>query len=312
MGTLTNFGAGMALAAAVTLLVSGAWCAWKRIGYGAWIRLCVLALPLMLIFSRVLYAIGNILYYTRTAGDLSLMLCFWDGGASVIGALLGLITAAALAEKWTHHRPGTLLDAVGFGFLPGMAVERLFEKGTELGMGQTLDGWMADHPFFAVDDGYGYIVNAVFHYEALVAAVLFAALLVWMLLKRGNPGRNGDLLLAAISLFGACQALLESLRNDGHMLIGFVRVNQIVAIVLPVAALAVWTARAHKGFKGIDWQLLCCWILAAGGIAVATIQEFAVDSSDNVLLDYGIMGAALALVVAAGFAARRIAQKRSA
>ena len=309
---LTQFGAGMALAAAVTLLLSGVWCAWKRLGYGVWIRLCVLALPLMLICSRVLYSIGNILYYTRTAGDLTLMLHFWEGGASVLGALLGLCAAAALTARWTRQNAGTLLDAVGFGFLPGIMIERLFEQGTELGMGQTLDGWMAKHPFFAVDDGYGYIVNAVFRYEAVIAAALFVAILVWMLLKRGNPGRNGDLLLAAAAMFGACQALLESLRNDGHMLIGFVRVNQVISIVLPVVALAVWTAQAHKGFKGFDWKLLVCWILAAGGIAVATIQEFAVDSSDNVLLDYGIMGAALALVVVAGLVARRIAQKRNA
>lgn len=310
---LTGFGAGMALAALTTLVFAYIRCARKGIGYGAWIRLCVLALPLMLIGSRVLYAIGNILYYTRTAGNVWLMLNFWEGGASVLGALLGLILAAALTERWTHAKPGVLLDAVGFGFLPGVCIERLFEKGTELGMGQVIDGgWMAEHPFFAVDDGYGYIVNAVFHYEAVVAAVLFVVLAVWMLIRRGNPGCDGDLLLGGLTLFGVCQALLESLRNDGHMLIGFVRVNQIVSIVLPVAALTVWTIRAHKGFREFDWKLLLCWILAAGGIAVATVQEFAVDSSDNVLLDYGIMAAALALVAFAAFAARNLALKRKA
>ena len=310
---LTGFGAGMALAALTTLVFAYIWCAKKCVVYGVWIRLCVLALPLMLLGSRVLYAIGNVLYYTRTAGNVWLMLNFWEGGASVLGALLGLILAAALTERWTHAKPGVLLDAVGFGFLPGVCIERLFEKGTELGMGQTIDGgWMAEHPFFAVDDGYGYIVNAVFHYEAVVAAVLFVVLAVWMLIRRGNPGCDGDLLLGGLTLFGVCQALLESLRNDGHMLIGFVRVNQIVSIVLPVAALTVWTIRAHKGFREFDWKLLLCWILAAGGIAVATVQEFAVDSSDNVLLDYGIMAAALALVAFAAFAARNLALKRKA
>ena len=310
---LTGFGAGMALAALTTLVFAYIRCVRNGVGYGVWIRLCVLALPLMLIGSRVLYAIGNILYYTRTAGNVWLMLNFWEGGASVLGALLGLILAAALTERWTHVKHGVLLDAVGFGFLPGVCIERLFEKGTELGMGQTIDGgWMAEHPFFAVDDGYGYIVNAVFHYEAVVAAVLFVVLAVWMLIRRGNPGCDGDLLLGGLTLFGVCQALLESLRNDGHMLIGFVRVNQIVSIVLPVAALTVWTIRAHKGFRGFDWKLLVFWVLAAGGIAVATVQEFAVDSSDNVLLDYGIMAAALALVAFAAFAARNLALERKA
>lgn len=310
---LTGFGLGMALAAAAALGFAGAWCAWRRIGYSAWIRLCVLALPLMFLFSRVLYVIGNILFYMNTVADASVMLNFWDGGASVLGALLGLLLAAVLCERWQRLPAGKLLDAVGFGILPGVIVERLFEADTELGMGQPIDGgWMAEHPFFAVDDGWGYIVHAVFHYEAVVAAVLFAVVLCWLILRRNHTRTNGDVLLVVIALFGASQALLESLRNDGHMLIGFVRVNQVVSIVLPVAALTVYTIRAHRGMRGFDKRLFFNWLLAAAGIAVATVQEFAVDSSDNALLDYGIMGAALALVVLAGLLTRRYAQRRTA
>ena len=307
---LTAFGVNAALAAATALIAAGGWCAYRRIRYGAWIRMAVLALPLMLLCSRILYAVGNVLYYTRTVGDLTKMLHFWDGGASVLGALLGLILAAAITERWQKLRPGMLQDAVAIGAPIGLIIERLSEAGTELGMGQTIDAdWMATHPFFAVDDGYGYIVHAVFRYEAIVAAVLLLALLVWVIVRKGDTGAHGDLLLVMLTLLGSSQALLESLRNDGHMLIGFVRVNQIVSIVLPVVALSVWTARAHRGHHGFDWKLLLMWLLAAGGITIATVQEFAVDSSDNVLLDYGIMAAGLAMVVAAALITRRWTRK---
>ena len=102
-----------------------------------------------------------------------------------------------------------------------------------------------------------------------------------------------------------CVSVLGSTGSVGRQTLDIVEHLQ-----LPVAALTVWTIRAHKGFRGFDWKLLLCWILAAGGIAVATVQEFAVDSSDNVLLDYGIMAAALALVAFAAFAARNLALKR--
>ena len=308
---LTAFGAGMALAALAALLTAGAWCAWKRIRYGAWIRMAVIALPLMLVMSRLLYAVGSMNYYIYTVGDLSKMLNFWDGGASVLGALLGLIIAAAITEKWQKLPSGTLLDAVGFGAPVGILVERLFEQGTQLGLGQTIGtGWMAEHPFFAMDDGYGYIVHAVFRYEAVAAAVVFAVILAWMLIRRGSVTVNGDLLLVMLSLFGAAQVVLESFRNDGHMLLGFVRLNQVTAIVFPVAALAIWTARAHRGEHGFDKRLLIHWLMAVAGIAVGIVMEFKVDSSDNVLLVYGIMGASIALVVLAGLLTRRYAARK--
>lgn len=308
---LTAFGAGMALAALAALLTAGAWCAWKRIRYGAWIRMTVIALPLMLVMSRLLYAVGSMNYYIYTVGDLSKMLNFWDGGASVLGALLGLIIAAAITEKWQQLPSGTLLDAVGFGAPVGILVERLFEQGTQLGLGQTIGtGWMAEHPFFAMDDGYGYIVHAVFRYEAVAAAVVFAVLLAWMLIRRGSVTVNGDLLLVMLSLFGAAQVVLESFRNDGHMLLGFVRLNQVTAIVFPVAALAIWTARAHRGEHGFDKRLLIHWLMAVAGIAVGIVMEFKVDSSDNVLLVYGIMGASIALVVLAGLLTRQYAARK--
>lgn len=308
---LTAFGAGMALAALAALLTAGAWCAWKRIRYGAWIRMAVIALPLMLVMSRLLYAVGSMNYYIYTVGDLSKMLNFWDGGASVLGALLGLIIAAAITEKWQKLPSGTLLDAVGFGAPVGILVERLFEQGTQLGLGQTIGtGWMAEHPFFAMDDGYGYIVHAVFRYEAVAAAVVFAVMLAWMLIRRGSVTVNGDLLLVMLSLFGAAQVVLESFRNDGHMLLGFVRLNQVTAIVFPVAALAIWTARAHRGEHGLDKRLLIHWLMAVAGIAVGIVMEFKVDSSDNVLLVYGIMGASIALVVLAGLLTRQYAARK--
>lgn len=308
---LTAFGAGMALAALAALLTAGAWCAWKRIRYGAWIRMAVIALPLMLVMSRLLYAVGSMNYYIYTVGDLSKMLNFWDGGASVLGALLGLIIAAAITEKWQKLPSGTLLDAVGFGAPVGILVERLFEQGTQLGLGQTIGtGWMAEHPFFAMDDGYGYIVHAVFRYEAVAAAVVFAVMLAWMLIRRGSVTVNGDLLLVMLSLFGAAQVVLESFRNDGHMLLGFVRLNQVTAIVFPVAALAIWTARAHRGEHGFDKRLLIHWLMAVAGIAVGIVMEFKVDSSDNVLLVYGIMGASIALVVLAGLLTRQYAARK--
>ena len=313
VGTLpvTSFGAGMALAALAALLVSGAWCAYRRVSYSTWIRMTVLALPLMLVMSRLLYVVGSLNYYIYTVADLSKMLLFWDGGASVIGALLGLIIAAAITEKWQKLPSGTLLDAVGFGAPIGIMVERLFEEGTQLGLGQTIGtGWMADHPFFAMDDGYGYIVHAVFRYEAVAAAVVFAVVLVWMVIRRGNVTVNGDLLLIMLSLFGALQIILESYRNDGHMLLRFVRLNQVVSIVFPVVALAIWTARAHRGEHGFDKRLLLHWLMAAAGVAVGIVMEFKVDSSDNVPVVYGIMGAAIALVVLAGLLTRRYAYKK--
>jgi len=300
----TFFGLGSAAALLVTLLVGGLWCRRQRVSYRAWILLCTAGIPLAWICSRVVFCLSSLPYYLQTIGDWSLMLQFQDGGASLMGAFGGLLLAAFLVEKGQKLPAGTLMDAVGLGAPLGVIIERLCEGPTgSMGHGrQILSNLLL--PLGVTDD----LVHPVYMYEAIAAAVILIVLLVWLGRSSWQVKHAGDVLLVFMVLFGASQVVLDSMRDDRHMLlIHFVHINQIIAIVLPVIALVIWTIRAMK--KGMKKnQAIVAWLVTAAAIGIGIVQEFAVDSSENLFIDYGVMAAACAVIAIVALRMRRRAE----
>ena len=287
----THFGLLCALAMLATLLVAGGWCRLRGVAYGSWIRLCVLGIPLAWLCSRAAYCLTNIPYYFITIENPALMLRFWDGGYSLFGALGGLMLAAFLTAKWQHMNPGILLDGIGLGAPLGAIIERLAETGTGTGWGDAISSeWLMP---LGVTENYW---HPVYLYEAVAAFILLLVLVSWLLSRKGQIV-SGDLMLVFMTLYGSMQVVLESLRDDGHMVVHhFVHVSQIIAIVLPVVALAIWSARlAKKGAK--KSQLISVWLVTIAMIGIGIRQEFAVDHPTfSLVVEYGIMAAAMAVV----------------
>ena len=95
----TLYGALAALSMAALLAVSFLTLRKKGAGYEAFIRFSVLAIPFAFLGSRITFCLSNLSYYLETIGDPLLMLKVWEGGASMTGAMAGVILAAALAAK---------------------------------------------------------------------------------------------------------------------------------------------------------------------------------------------------------------------
>ncbi|MGN0777617.1 MAG: prolipoprotein diacylglyceryl transferase family protein [Aristaeellaceae bacterium] len=297
---LTSYGVKAAAAMAALLLVAGLWCRRERIGYGPWIRLCVLGLPLAFVLSRLLFALTAL-----GSGDVFSSpvqaLYFWDGGASVTGAFAGVVIAAALVEHMTRTRHGVLLDGVALGAPVSLIIERLSEPAMELGIGRYVDteglaflGSLTDgrHP--------------VYLYEAVLALAI-GVVLACMVLRRRGVRHPGDLLLTFLTLYGTSQVVMESLRDDAHMVIYFIRINQIAALLMAVTAFVLWVVRwVRRGAKKPHVAVCCILVLAA--IAQGVVQEFAVDSNPNLLLEYGIMVLCMAVMAAVTLTVRRLAE----
>ena len=134
----------------------------------------------------------------------------------------------------------------------------------------------------------------------------YFALAACLLLRLKNR-RDGELLELFLLLWGLTQALLESLRSDDHMVYHFVRIQQVLAIVLPVAVMLRWTVRAHRnGARALSLSVAWCAVLLA--IASAVLAEFGVDRWGNPLLAYGVMILCLIVVGLAAFFIRRRTQ----
>ena len=307
--TITRFGWGCALALAVGLLMTLPVLRQKKLGYGAMIRLSVCVIPLTWLCSRLLFVafdLGASLFgssfYLDTVGSAVPALYFWDGGYSLMGALLGAVLGAKLAEGWTRSGSGVLRDGLALGLPAAIAVERLLERGTGLGLGKAgTAGWPLNRGIFH-DPEYA----PVYLYEALIAILLLV--LTGILFLRLRDREDGELLEMFLLLWGLTQALLESLRSDDHMVYHFVRVQQVTAFALAIAVMLRWTHRAlRRGAKPLPMALGWVLTLAAAGAAVAA--EFGVDRWGKPLLAYGLMIACLTAVGLIAFRFRSLTKR---
>ena len=292
----TLYGALAALSLAALLAVAGLMLHKKGAGYDAFIRFAVVCVPFAFLGSRIAFCLSNLSYYLETIGDASLMLQAWDGGASMTGAMVGVILAAVLAAKWCKQPVGLMLDAAAFGMPVALIIERLAEPLCEMGWGKYYQSTAFD---FMYDLTQG--MHPVFAYEAIVAGIILIAMVMYFRKQERIPG---DALGFFLVLYGCCQTVLESLRNDGHMkVIHFVRVNQVAGIAMAVIVLIVWSIRCFR--NGGKREAITSWVTAAVCIGFGVVQEFAADGDENpyfsLTLVSGLLAAALVIVCFAWF-----------
>lgn len=153
------------------------------------------------------------------------------------------------ARLWGCWPPPRCLDVTRRGWLPTMgaampplllaaALGRFAECLTTEGIGEYMDNPFWQFFPFAVPDLYGDLRFPVFVWEGLTALVLCA--LVWRCLRRRRTAA-----LTGMLLFALTQVFWESLRRDGFLRFGFVRVNQLWCAVMLAAVTAVWLLRAR-------------------------------------------------------------------
>lgn len=274
---------GLLCALALALMLAAAR---KNTRFDVWIRLCVAAIPLALIGSRLLFGLTAL-----GMGDMTTplqILYAWDGGASMSGAFMGVVLAAFLVERHCKEPHGTLMDKLALGMPLALIVARLAEIPTGVGMGRQVDTPWLQWLGSCTDE-----CHPVFVYEALWAVILGIVLLLF--LRRHH--RPGDVLLTFMTLYGSAQMFFESLRDDYHMVIYYIRINQIAGLIMVLIPFIIWLMRlARNGTKRLDLIVPCAVMVAA--VALCIYQEFQVDSNPNLLKEYVIMAAGVAIMSA--------------
>ena len=290
--------AALLAAACIVLKLKGA-------NYGSFIRLAVLTIPFAFLGSRIAFCLSNLSYYLETIGDASLMLHVQDGGASMTGAMVGVFFAALISAKWSKRPAGTMLDAAAFGMPLALVIERLAEPLCEMGWGKDFQS-TAFNGLYDLTEG----VHPVFAYEAIVAAMIGVAMIVYFCTHRRTV--PGDAMGFFLVLYGCSQTVLESLRNDGHMkVIHFVRINQVAGIALAAIVLIVWSIRCFK--HGGKREATISWLTMVVCIGFGVVQEFAVDGDENPYFSYTLVAGMLAvLLVLASIAWFLLWRKRNA
>ena len=241
------YGAAMAAAAAVALMLSAAGFRKAGLKSGSLSWFAMLAVPMAFFGARIGYCLAALDWVAQQG--ISFFFAFSRGGYMLYGALAGGLIAALVAARLGGEKFTKMIDALAAPTMVLIALGRLAEGLAEQGYGWGISDWfmedggmsliaIEDPSFFyrlpfGVPDMYGNYNWAVFVFEALVACGL--AVLVWRAVVRRDGGR------AVLALLGyaASQELCESLRQDAVLRWGFVRINQILGAVVIVTVLAL-------------------------------------------------------------------------
>ena len=250
--------------------------------------LALWCVPAGLVFARLAYCLVRFSFYFYEMGALS-VLRVWEGGFLLYGAAAGAMAACALLARRSGVSVAAALDDLA---VPGMlviAIGRLAEYFTTEGVGTWIESeWLMRFPF-AVMNEYEEWQLAVFLFEAAAALVILLALL------RVKQGK-GERMLSALLLYACCQVMLESMRMDGCLKIGFVRISQVISalVILGVTCLRAYRVGGKKLALCRALPIVLC-AAAVGGI------EWALDKTpvSNILL-YAVMIALCAFLMVNG------------
>lgn len=248
--------------------------------------LALWCIPAAFVGARLSYCLARSSFYFLEMGPLS-VLRTWEGGFMLYGAALGALLAAGLLARRRGESAAAMLDELAVPGLLAVAVCRLGEGLTGEGVGPWVESAALMRFPFAVQNEFGEWQLAVFVLEAA------AALLIALTVLRVHSG-HGERIMTALLLYACCQVVLESLRMDSCLKIGFVRVSQVISAVV---ILGVTVLRAHRA----GGRALVIRRAAGLGVCAALVGgiEWALDKTpvSNVLL-YGVMIAACAAMYA--------------
>ena len=256
----------------------------------------LLAIPLSLVFSRLLYCVFQLNLFCDTYENPWLMLCIWDGGYSIWGVIPALLLAAWLTAKKQRCSFRSLWDCVSLSSALLFAMLYAGEGRTELGIGKVIDtGFLTSaFPFLVLEQKLGVNVEyrlIVYRLQCLACVVLFLV----MLLSRRKSKTEGILALRFWSIFASMQIFWESLRDDGHMLFIFLRIGQVAAGIVLLWVLIDLSRCYRQAGLHMPWFVWPVFVLCLGLIAAL---EFSLDGrltigTPSMARDYGLMAAVI-------------------
>jgi len=256
------------------------------------LTLALCCLPAALIGARLLYCLFRFDFYVVELGAASILRT-WEGGFLLYGAVIGVLLAVAALAKVKGVSAWLLLDEIAAPGMMAIAISRMAEGMTTEGVGVWIENEFFCRFPFAVLNEYGEWQLAVYLLETLAAVVI----LYYILHLRGARGEKA---LTALLLYAGCQIVLESLRMDACLRIGFVRVSQVLSAVTVFAVTLIRALRVGKK-QAIAGGGVCLACIAAAGVI-----EWALDKTPvNNLILYAMMIAACAVIILNGMKHRR-------
>ena len=288
------YGLTIAVATTCLLLLASLFAEREKLKKGTVTLFATIAIPTSLLFARLLFVICNMDLYTKSYGNPWLALRFFDGGYAMTGVFVGVVLSACITAKIVKVNMAMLMDLLVIPLSIWLAIVRFAERFTALGVGKVVnEGFMTQYfPWLFKVEQMGISTEyrlLVYGYEATIALLLAIGLYIgYRAVKNKKERLNGQLFMQFFVWYGSSQVLMESMRDDGHMLLIFLRVGQLCAMLMPMIMLI-------KCLKyGTVWQRITSIVLFSLALIMVVVLEFSLDGRlsfghPTLLRDYSLM-----------------------
>lgn len=164
-----------------------------------------------------------------------------DGGLAIYGGLIGAIVVGGIIAKIRKQKIAPLFDVAALGFLIGQGVGRWGNFTNQEAFGRATDlpwGMTSANVILELGNADGIIVTAhpCFLYESLWCFIGFLLLHFYSKHRKFD----GEIFLLYTVWYGLGRFFIEGLRTDSLMWGERIRVSQGLAMLLVIAAAALW------------------------------------------------------------------------
>lgn len=264
------------------------------------LTLSLIAMPAALVTARIFYC-----WFAKASFPDGLRDCvnLLSGGYALYGALLGVLLVLAAYAAIQKKSLRQLLDAAAPAVSGAVCIGRWASLTSGGDIGFALSGANDDGlPFVLWSEAEQSYILWVGFFEGAAALCAFLLTLVIFCLtcraaKRGFE--HGSATLIFMLVYGFSQTILESMRNDSLFMVtlGFVRISQIISILLAIAALVMIIVKGCFLQKPRVYDIIL-WAVCAGALGVAVYCEFEMNAVVMVR-NYIMMGASLGIIMTA-------------
>ncbi|AST93201.1 MULTISPECIES: prolipoprotein diacylglyceryl transferase [Sutcliffiella] len=215
------------------------------------VDLVVWGLPISVLVARLYYVTFQWDYYSAHPKEI---LAVWEGGLAMHGVLIGAVLTIIVFAKVRNLSFWKLTDILAPSLILAQAIGRWGNfMNQEAHGGPVTRGFLESlHlPEFIINQMYinGTYYHPTFLYESVWN---FIGFLLLMSLRKVNL-RRGELFLTYLIYYSVGRFFIEGMRTDSLMLGEYIRMAQVMSIVLILLALAVIWFRRKKGYANMRY-----------------------------------------------------------
>lgn len=214
--------------------------------------LMIWAIPIAIISARIYYVLFEWGYYSRHVSEIPKV---WHGGIAIHGAIIGSVITTYFFAKSKGLSFWKIVDIAAPSLILGQAIGRWGNFMNQEAHGSAISRAFLEHlhlPDFIINQMYidGTYYQPTFLYESVWDITGFIILIA---LRRVNL-RRGEIFLSYLIWYSIGRYFIEGLRTDSLMLTEYLRMAQLVSIVLIVTAASILIYRRKTGMAKLRYQ----------------------------------------------------------